>query len=52
MGRLRRSLVQKLLRAADSPFFELPAGWHVLSRWGAGWFGWLVMMMLLSGARA
>lgn len=33
MGRARKSLVQKLLRAADSPYFELPKAWHVLSRW-------------------
>jgi hypothetical protein len=32
MGRVRKSLVQKLLRAADSPIFDLPKSWHVLSR--------------------
>lgn len=32
MGRARKSLVQKLLRAADSSLFELPKSWHVLSR--------------------
>ncbi|WIA12102.1 hypothetical protein OEZ86_003084 [Tetradesmus obliquus] len=33
MGRIRRSLVQKLIRAADSEFFELPKGWSVFSRY-------------------
>lgn len=33
MGRARRFIVQKLLRAADSPIFELPKAWHVLSRY-------------------
>eukprot|EP00882_Tetradesmus_deserticola_P010922 GHRQ01011549.1.p2 GENE.GHRQ01011549.1~~GHRQ01011549.1.p2 ORF type:complete len:163 (+),score=39.88 GHRQ01011549.1:233-721(+) len=33
MGRIRRSLVQKLVRAADSNFFELPKGWSVFSRY-------------------
>jgi hypothetical protein len=32
MGRIRRSLVQKLIRTADSEFFELPKGWSVFSR--------------------
>jgi hypothetical protein len=41
MGRARKSLVQKLLRAADSPLFELPKSWHVLSR--------LVHLLLHSG---
>lgn len=33
MGRGPRSLVQKLMRAADSPIFELPKSWHALSRY-------------------
>lgn len=34
MGRAGRSLVHKLIRAADSRLFEVPKGWHVFSRQG------------------
>eukprot|EP00878_Enallax_costatus_P004568 GHUV01004809.1.p1 GENE.GHUV01004809.1~~GHUV01004809.1.p1 ORF type:complete len:202 (+),score=107.73 GHUV01004809.1:1160-1765(+) len=33
MGRASRSLVHKLIRAADSGLFEVPKGWQVFSRY-------------------
>ncbi|KAF8071182.1 hypothetical protein HT031_001264 [Scenedesmus sp. PABB004] len=33
MGRVRKSLVQKLLRAVDTPQFEMPKAWAVFSRY-------------------